>query len=70
MFIQFSEGDPASPVYVNAPTILGRSKPIEILPLPEHSSLIHIYQDPTTKETAFHPVQADQHCHRYANTFL
>ena len=65
VFIQFSEGDPGSPVYVNDPTILGQTKPIEVLPLPEHSALIYIYQDPATNETAFHPVQADQHCHRY-----
>ena len=66
MFIQFSEG--SSPlgqsVYVENPTLLGQANPIDIVPLKEHSTLVYIYQDNTTYETAFHPVQADQQCHR------
>ena len=68
MLIQSSEGLPRyegqNPIYVNPPQIDGQDKPINVLPLKEHSSLIYIYQKPTTNETFFHPVQADQHCHR------
>ena len=65
MWIQHSKGNPASPEYVDTPSILGQTSPIDTLKLPEHSSLIYIYHDSSTNETAFHPVQADQHCHRY-----
>ena len=65
MLIQHSRGTPSSPQYVNVPNIIGQDTPIAILPLPEHSTLVYIYHDPSTKETAFHPVQADQHCHRF-----
>ena len=67
MFRQFSQGDnqdSGKAVYVQDPDLLGQSDPISILPLKEHATLVYIYQDPTTNETAFHPVQADQHCHR------
>ena len=67
MFRQFSQGDNqdwGKSVYVPNPNLLGQSIPIGILPLKEHATLVYIYQDPTTNETAFHPVQADQHCHR------
>ena len=67
MFRQFSQGDnqdSGKSVYVPDPDLLGQSDPIGILPLKEHATLVYIYQDPTTNETAFHPVQADQHCHR------
>ena len=66
--IQFSEGQPRyegeGSKYLIPPNILGQTKPIDMLPLKEHSTLMYVYQDPATNETAFHPVQADQHCHR------
>ena len=69
MFIQHSQGKPdqAQSVYVPNPNLLGQTDPIGVLPLKEHSTLIFIYQDPFTYETAFHPVQAYQQCHRYVN---
>ena len=67
--LQFSEGMPRyegqHTKYLTPPTILGQTTPIDTLALKEHSTLIYVYQEPTTNETAFHPVQADQHCHRY-----
>ena len=56
---------PTTPDIVSPPAILGVASPSATIKLPEHSSLIHVYQNPTTYETAFHPVQAHQHCHRY-----
>ena len=67
MFIQHSQDTGranAQTKYVSNPNLLGQTQPISILPLKEHSTLIYIYQDPATNETAFHPVQADQQCHR------
>ena len=67
MFIQHSRDTGRSSTlakYAPNPNLLGQTNPIGILPLKEHSTLIYIYQDPSTNETAFHPVQADQQCHR------
>jgi hypothetical protein len=32
--------------------------------LPEHSTLVSVYQDVQGQETRYHPVQAVQNCHR------
>ena len=64
ILIQNSVGSMVDPLYVETPTILEQSNPIGVLPLKEHSTLMYIYQNPNTNETAFHPVQADQYCHR------
>ena len=66
MFIQFSKGSSpiSQSIYVENPTLLGQATPVDIVPLKEHSTLVYIYQNPTTNETAFHPIQADQQCHR------
>ena len=64
ILIQNSVGSMWAPVYVQTPPIFQQSKPIAILPLKEHAALMYIYQDTNTYETAFHPIQSDQYCHR------
>ena len=69
MMIQHSDGKKNNIFHgkrslVAPPTILGQSTPIAEVQLPEQSSIIYVYQDPQSHETAYHPVQAHQHCNR------
>ena len=64
ILIQNSVGSMSNPVYVDPPTILQQPNPITITQIEEHATLMYIYHNPNSRETAYHPVQADQLCHR------